>query len=118
MEKASTSNRTEQRAVIKFCTQAGMTPTDTYKFLQRDKTRKVCRTIVFEWHDRFSKGRADLGGNFRSGRPSYSDADVASVQKELETDRRTSIDEILSRTGLSHGTTQKILSADLGMHKV
>jgi len=118
MEKASTSNRTEQRAVIKFCAQAGMTPTDTYKFLQRDKTRKVCRTIVFEWHDRFSKGQADLGDNIRSGRPSYSDADVASVQKELETDRRKSIDEISSRTGLSHGTTHKILSADLGMHKV
>jgi len=95
-----------------------MTPTDTYKFLQRDKTRKVCRTIVFEWHDRFFKGRTDLGDNIRSGRPSYSDADVASVRKELETDRQKSIEEISSRTGLKHGTTHKILSADLGMHKV
>ena len=48
-----------------------MTPTDTYKFLQHNKTRKVFKTIVFEWHDRFSHWQTDLGDNTRNVRPLY-----------------------------------------------
>lgn len=119
MEKTSTSERMEQWAGIKFCALAEMTPTDTYKFLQHDASRKVCRSIVFSWHDRFSKGRTELADNLRSGRPTYSDADVISVRKkELSVDRRKLVEEISSSTGLSHGTTHKIISTDLDMHKV
>jgi hypothetical protein len=47
-EKMSTSvKRTEKRAVIKFCAMSGMTPTDTWKFLnQKEGVHNCSRTRV------------------------------------------------------------------------
>ena len=44
--KTPTSFRTEQR----YCTNAEMTPTDTFKFVELDPNKKGSRTIVFDWY--------------------------------------------------------------------
>ena len=57
-EKVKSEDRTEQRSVIKFCVGAGMTPTETWKFISKlEKARKGSRSILFDWHKRFSDGR-------------------------------------------------------------
>ena len=38
--KTPTSFRTEQRSVIKYCANAEMTPTDTFKFMERDRIER------------------------------------------------------------------------------
>ena len=41
----------EQRAVIKHCVRAGMTPVNTLKFMNAGKTCKL--GLVYKWHARF-----------------------------------------------------------------
>ncbi len=54
VENMTSLERTEQRTVIKFCAKAGMTPTDTLKFMSSgDTSRKCSRSLVFKWHSRF-----------------------------------------------------------------
>ena len=67
-ENATSTFRTEQRAVIKHYVHIGMTPTDI-QFVQRDKSKQSCsRALVFRWHKRFSEGFDDIGDMKRSGR--------------------------------------------------
>ena len=58
--KTPMSFRTEQRSVIKYCANAGITFTDTFKFMERDPNRKVSRTIVFDWNRLFKDDREEL----------------------------------------------------------
>ena len=52
-----------------------MTPTETWKKFCDNDNRKTCfMTIIFDWHQRFLKGRADISDDFRSGRPHISDS--------------------------------------------
>ena len=48
----------EQRAVIKHCVRAAMTPVDTLKFMNAGKSCKW--SLVYKWHARFSYGRANI----------------------------------------------------------
>ena len=71
-EKATFSNKVEQRAVIKFWVDIGKTPTETHKFIKRSVTHSnVSRLLVFKWHKRFSDGRGSLMDDKREGRPSF-----------------------------------------------
>ena len=124
MEKNATDNsptssdRTEQRAVIKFCVKAGMTPTDTWKFMNpKDSAEKVSRSLVFKWHKRLIDGRENISDDVRSGRPS----DISGANKVeslVLSDRRKSVDEIADTVGLGHATVHKILKEDMEMRKV
>ena len=71
--KTPMSFRTEQRSVIKYCANAGMTPTDTFKFMERDPNRKVSRTIVFDWYRLYKDDREELENSSKVGRPTLSD---------------------------------------------
>ena len=49
-----------RRSAIQFCVQTGITQTDTYKKLKyKGDYSSVSRSLVFEWHSRFSDGWAD-----------------------------------------------------------
>ena len=117
-ETATSCDRTEQRAVIKFCVRAGMTPTDTWKFLNpRKDMKKVSRSLVFSWHKRFNDGRENIQDDMRSGRP----RDVGGVRKVEQivlSDRRKSVADIADTSGLGLATVHKILTEDMGMSKV
>ena len=114
---ATSPPRTEQRSVIKFCVKAGMTPTETWKFLNPINGGSTCsRTIVFDWHKKFRDGREEISDNRRSGRPKKR------VREEVKTvilsDRRKSVDDVANIVGISHGTVHNILSSELNMSKV
>jgi hypothetical protein len=53
-----TSNeRSEVRTVIKFCSDLGKTPIQTYKMIQTARGKySVSRSLVFKWHKRFLMG--------------------------------------------------------------
>lgn len=120
MQKNMTSNeRTEQRAVVKFCVRAGMTPTNTWKCMcLPDETRKCSRTIVFDWHKRFRDGRITVEDDSRVGRPTCSATTVDQVRDVILTDRRRTIDEIADIVGVSHGAVFNIIKDDMNMNKV
>lgn len=61
--KTPTLNRTDQRTIIKHSVFVGMTPRDTYKFMQMNNKITVCRTVVLDWHKRLQGGTdsPDLG---------------------------------------------------------
>ena len=50
-----------------------MTPTDTFKFMERDPNRKVSRTIVFDWYRLFKDDREELENSSKVDRPTLSD---------------------------------------------
>ncbi|XP_045156837.2 protein GVQW3-like [Mercenaria mercenaria] len=109
---------TEQRVVITFCVKAGMTSTDTCKFMNTGEcVQKVSRSLVFDWHKRFKEGREDIKDNARIGRPKLAGG-VNRVGCLVSLDRRMSADDIVVIVGLSHGTVHKILTHDLEMNKV
>ena len=57
----------EQRAVIKHCVLAGMTPVDMLKFMTAGNSCK--RGLVYKWHARFSNGQENTADDDRDGRP-------------------------------------------------
>lgn len=115
----TSSDKTEQRSVIKFCVGAGMTPTETWKFLQRGKqARTCCRAIVFRWHKRFRDGRTSVADDDRAGRPPVDPASVKEIKDMISADRRRSLDEIGDNVGLSHGSVYNVVKHDLHMNKV
>jgi hypothetical protein len=60
----------EQRAVIKFCENLGMTPQQTKENMEiASGTKNVSRSLVYKWHKRFREGREKLQDDKRCGRP-------------------------------------------------
>ena len=90
-KKIMTSDaRTEHRTVIKYCVNAQMTPTDTWKFIQKANPLANCsRVLVYKWHKRFSEGESNIHDKPRTGRPSILTEDnVERVRSMVMEDRR------------------------------
>ena len=87
-KQTASTERMEQRAVIKFCIKVGMTPTDTWKIFNRPKEGSSCsRTLVFEWHRRFREGRVEVTDDARPGRPSTASMNVRKALDIISSDR-------------------------------
>lgn len=113
------TSKLEQRCVIKFCVNANMTPTDTFKFIQRGKHNEgVSRSLVFAWHKKFREGLEDVSDKPRSGRPSRGEDDVQRVRDVVREDRRRSVREISDMTGICVNVVYRILTEALKMNKV
>ena len=77
------------------------------------------KTTVYKWHKRYREGRESLCDDAGRGRPKLVNSDIISrVNDIVNEDRRVSISEICDRTHLGYGTVQRILTDDLGMHRV
>ena len=75
---------------------------------------------VFEWHERFRRGRTSLKDDEMSGRPSTSSTpnNVETIWRLVHDDRRRTIKDIAAVINVSYGTVQTILTCDLNMHHV
>ena len=62
LHKMSSSDNVETRAVIRFCTNLGKTPTETTNMMQQVNKDKpgACRLLVFKWHKLFRGGRETI----------------------------------------------------------
>lgn len=115
------ASKEEIRSVIKFHALSGETPTNSLKKLKSVYGEtSVCRTIVFEWHKRYSDGRVSLNDDERPGRPVSRKSlfAVDQVSQMLEKDRRYTLRELAAVTDLSVWRIHQILHKDLGMRKV
>uniref|UniRef100_A0A1B6MJV2 Mos1 transposase HTH domain-containing protein n=1 Tax=Graphocephala atropunctata TaxID=36148 RepID=A0A1B6MJV2_9HEMI len=111
----------EQRANIKFCVLLQKSPCETLELLNqayRDEAMK--KSQVYEWHKRFREGRINIEDDDRSGRPSTATTDdnIERVRQVVRENRRITIDEILSKVNLSHGSVHTILHDHLNMHRI
>jgi len=84
------------------------------------KEEALSRTQVFECFARFKGGEMSVENHPHSGRPSTSrtDENVEKIRKQINEDRRYTIDEISEATGVSWSSRQRILTVDLNMRRV
>ena len=56
----------EQRAVIKFCANSDMTPTETWKYFnESSRGQKLFYDDGFDWHIQFREDRMGISDDFR-----------------------------------------------------
>jgi len=97
---------TEQRICIKFCSEIGKTPTETYQLLQQAYGEDAMgRTQVFDWFCRFTEGRTSVESDPRSGRQSTwrHEEMIAKVRTIVCNNRRLTAREIAEGCGISVG---------------
>jgi len=75
---------------------------------------------VFHWHIRFKTGRTSVGDDEHTGRPTSctTPETVARIQQLIRQDRRWTIRDIAEEEGVGYGTCQRLLTEELGMHRV
>jgi len=114
--------RKEQRVCIKFCANLGKSATETLIMIQQAFGNKsLSRAQVFlQWHARFKTGRTSVDGDEHKGRPTSctTPENVARIQELVRQDRRRTIHDIAEEAGIGYGTCQRILTEELGMHRV
>ena len=110
----------EQRAVIKHCVRAGMTPVDMLKFMNAGKSCESCKLgLVYKWHARFSNGPENIADGDRNGRPKTTERVRSGIEEALNEDRRKTIDELADQFDVSCGTIfYYIITNELKMTKV
>ena len=116
----ASTERTEVRAVIKFCRDIGKTPTQTYKLMKSTPGRStVSRLLVFKLFKRFEDGRTSLQEEEGRGRkPKINQRLITSVHDALKEDRRLTVRDLAEKFDMSVGTVHTILMEKLKMSKV
>ena len=113
--------RKEQRVCIKFCSSLGKSATKTLKMIQPAfGDQSLSSAQVFQWHARFKTGRTSVDGDEHTGRlrSCKTPETFALIQALLRQDRRQTIHDIAEELGICYGTSQRVLTEELGMHRV
>ncbi|CAF4422672.1 unnamed protein product, partial [Didymodactylos carnosus] len=109
------------RFYIKMRTALNIQPRVIYEELYAVHGDQVpCLRTVERWCKRFREGRDDLEDEARPGRPvtETTTENIEQVRLVIDDDPRVSIEEIQEQTGLSYGTTQRILVDHLQLTKI
>lgn len=111
----------EMRAVIRFLGSEGEIPVNIHRRML-SKYGDACLSLqqVYEWHRKFKCGLTNLSDGARSGRPKYAETPekIAEIEQVLYEDRRITIDDIASKTMLSHGSVHYIVHDVLKYRKL
>ena len=113
---ATSDVRAEQRTMIKFCYESGMSPVDTLKQVNQVKRhRNVSRAFVYKLFSRFRDG---MTATECIGRPTLKKAgNVLKVESDLNNDRRRTVHDLAEIAGCGKSTVHRILKSDLKMSK-
>ena len=118
-EMATSASNAAHREVIKFCTELGLTPTETHKKLKLTESHKnVSRSLVFKWHKLFSEEYEDNAPGKRGRPKEMDDQTVKTIDNVIREDRRRTVREMEEILGISKSSIHPILSDNLGMHRV
>ena len=110
-----------QRIIIKFLSLEGVKPAEILRRLTAQFAEKtLSRTQVYDWHKKFSDGRQSVENETHARRPrtSINEANIRAIREMIKGDRRLIIREISTHVGISYGSTQSIISDDLGYRKL
>jgi len=113
--------RKEQCVCIKFCANLGNSATETLIMIQQAfRDQSLSRAQVFQWYARFKTGHTLVDDDEHTGRPRSctTPAIVAQIQELVRQDRRLTIHDIAEELGIGYGTCQRVLTEELGMHRV
>ena len=79
-----------------------------------------CLRTVERWCQRFREGQEELDDDTRSGRPvaATTPENIEQVRLIINEDSRVTIEEIQEQTGLTYGTTQRIIKDHLQLTKI
>jgi histone-lysine N-methyltransferase SETMAR len=113
--------RKEQRVCIKFCANLGKSATETLEMIQQGfGDQSLSHAQVFQWHARFKADRTSVDDDERTGRPTSctTPETVALIQELIRQDRRLTIRDIAEEVKVGYGTCQRVLTEELGMHRV
>jgi histone-lysine N-methyltransferase SETMAR len=113
--------RKEQRVCIKFCANLGKSAMETLEMTQQGLgDQSLSRAQVFQWHARFKTGHTSVDDDERTGRLTSctTPETVALIQELIHQDRRLTIRDIAEVVKVGYGTCQRVLTEELGMHRV
>ena len=111
--KFAMQENVEQCYAIKFCVKIKKSATETFASLtEAYEDAILLRTMVFKWHWAFKKGRENVEGDPRSGRPisSTNGQNVEVVRAVMAKDRRLSVRMIAEETVLDKNAVHRILT--------
>jgi len=80
----------------------------------------MSRSRTFEWFGRFKNCRISTANDDRSGRPSTATtpSKVEQVRAAVNQDRRRTIHDLCEEVGIGYGSSQRILTEQLNMHRI
>ncbi len=111
----------EQRANVKFLCAAGWKPIQCWRALQAVYGNDcLSQTQVRYWHRRFRGGDTEIKDKKHSGRKRSvrTARTINKVCRVMDTDRRGSVRQLASETGVAKSTLHKVLHKDLLLNKV
>ncbi len=118
---ASNEEKIEQRTILKFLVKSGCTPKESWtRMLPVFDDKTMCLKTVRIWHKRFLQGETNPKDRPRPGRPrtARSNDNIQKVQAALQTDRRSTLDEMSDELHLSRPSIHTILKKDLNLSKL
>jgi len=82
--------------------------------------QSLSRAQVFQWHARFKSGRTSVEDDKHTWRTTSCKTPVTltRIQELIRQDRRRTIHDIGEEEGFGYGTCQRVLTEELGMHRV
>ena len=113
--------RKEQWVWIRFCANLGKSAMETLTTIQQDfGDKSLSHTQVFQWHTLFKTGRISVDDDEHTGRPTSctTPETVAWIQQLACQDPCWTIRNIADEVGIGYGTCQRVLTEELGMHRV
>jgi transposase len=75
---------------------------------------------VFQWQARFKTGGTSVDDDEHTGRPTSCTTPEtgAQIQELVRQDRRRTIHDIAEEVEIGYGTSQRVLTKELGVHRV
>jgi len=113
--------RKKQQVCIKFCVNLGKSVTETLTMIQQAfGDQSLSRAQVFQWHAPFKTSHTSVDDDEHTGRPRSctTPETIACIQELIRQDRCRTIHDIAEEVGIGYGTCQRVLTEELGMHRV
>ena len=115
------STKEEQHSVIHFLGSEDVYPSEIHHRMKM-QYGDACLSLqeVYDWDRKFKSGVSSVADAAHSGRPHTADTPemVAGVECVLRENRRISLDEVVSKLNISHGSAHHIIHNFLGFRRV
>ena len=113
--------REEQRSIIHFLGSEGVNPSEIHRRMKM-QCGDACLSLqqVYNWDRKFKSGVSSVADTVPSGRPHTADTPemVAGFQCVLRENRHITLDEVVFKLSISHGSAHYVIHNVLAFRKV